>query len=245
MGVRDADRPSATGFPTTHWGRVLAVGGEGPCAREALAALCRDYWYPLYGFVRRKGHSPEDAQDLVQGLFAELLGRGALLELDPARGRFRSFLMACCSRSIARHHARERAQKRGGGLIIVPIDRGEAESRLGGEPAHDETPERLFERQWAATLLERVLANVDAEMARSNRRALYERLRPGLLGQDDAPPYREVAAELCLTEGAVKAAAHRLRSLYRKRVREEVARTVADPADIDAECDALLAILAT
>ncbi len=245
MRAPDPGRPSAAGFPTTHWSRVLAASGADPGSREALAALCRDYWYPLYGFVRLKGHSPEDAQDLVQGLFAELIGRRALRGLDPARGRFRSFLMACCSRSIAKHHARERALKRGGGLAPIAIDWAQGESRLTAEPAHDETPERLFERRWAATLLERVLQRVDAEMARSDRKALYERLRPGLLGQEDAPPYRQVAEELGLTEGAVKAAAHRLRAVYRRRVREEVARTVADPAEVDAECEALLGILAS
>ncbi len=245
MRAPDPGRPSAAGFPTTHWSRVLAASGDDPGSREALAALCRDYWYPLYGFVRLKGHSPEDAQDLVQGLFAELIGRRALRGLDPARGRFRSFLMACCSRSIAKHHARERALKRGGGLAPIAIDWAQGESRLTAEPAHDETPERLFERRWAATLLERVLQRVDAEMARSDRKALYERLRPGLLGQEDAPPYRQVAEELGLTEGAVKAAAHRLRAVYRRRVREEVARTVADPAEVDAECEALLGILAS
>ncbi len=243
MSEPDAGRPAAAAFPTTHWSRVLAAGGEDPGSREALAALCRDYWYPLYGFVRRKGHSPEDAQDLVQGLFAELLGRGALRGLDRDRGRFRSFLMACCTRSIAKYHARERALKRGGGLAAIAIDWRAGESRLAAEPAHNETPERLFERHWATTLLERVLRQVDAEMARSDRRVLYQRLRPGLLGQDDAPPYRQVADELGLTEGAVKAAAHRLRALYRKRVRDEVARTVADSAEIDAECQALLNIL--
>jgi RNA polymerase sigma-70 factor (ECF subfamily) len=232
-------------FPTTHWSRVLAAGRDDPDSRTALAALCRDYWQPLYVFVRRKGHSPEDAQDLVQGLFAELLGRRSLQGLDPDRGRFRSFLMACCARSIAKHHVRERALKRGGGRAEIAIDWREGESRLAAEPAHDETPERLYERHWATTLLERVLRRVDAEMAGSDRRALYERLRPGLLGEDDAPPYRDVAAALGLTEGAVKAAAYRLRARYRKLVREEVARTVADPADVDSECAALLAIVAS
>ena len=129
MKSTDPGRPPAAGFPTTHWGRVLAAGGDDPGSREALAALCRDYWYPLYGFVRLKGHSPEDAQDLVQGLFAELLGRGALQGLDPACGRFRSFLMACCSRSIAKHHARERALKRGGARTRSPS--------IGGRASHD------------------------------------------------------------------------------------------------------------
>ena len=136
----------------------------------ALEGLCRDYWYPLYAFVRRKGHDPETAQDLVQGLFADLLERDDLRGLEPERGRFRSFLMACCTHHLARHHERERAVKRGGGRVAIPIDALTAESRFGGEPGHDLTAERLFERRWALTLLDRVLAGLDAEMARSGKR---------------------------------------------------------------------------
>ena len=134
MNAPNAGRPSAAGFPTTHWGAVLAAAGDDTGSREALAALRRDYWYPLYGFVRRKGHSPEDAQDLVQGLFAELLGRGAFQGLDPDRGRFRSFLMACCTRHVAQQHARRRALKRGGAIATFPIDWREGESRHAAEP---------------------------------------------------------------------------------------------------------------
>jgi RNA polymerase sigma-70 factor (ECF subfamily) len=243
MRAPDASRPSAAGFPTTHWGRVLAAGRDDPASREALAALCRDYWYPLYAFVRRKGHDPETAQDLVQGLFASLLERHDLRGLGPERGRFRSFLIACCTHYLARHHQRERAARRGGGRVAIPIDALAAESRFGGEPGHDLTAERLFERRWALTLLDHVLAGLDGEMARSEKRALYERLRPALLGEGDAPAYPAIADELGLSVGAVKMAAHRLRARYRERLREEIARTVADPSEIDAEIHALLAVL--
>lgn len=238
------ERPSAAQFPTTPWGRILeARDPETPDARAALEALCRDYWYPLYGFVRRKGHDPETARDLVQDLFAELLERDDLHGLDPARGRFRSFLMACCTHRLARHHDRERALKRGGGRTLVSIDALSAESRFGGEPAHDATAERLFDRQWALTLLDRALAALDAAMARSGKRPLYEKLRPSLLGQEDAPPYQAVARDLGLSEGAVKMAAHRFRARYRESLRGEIARTVADPVDIDAEIRHLLTVL--
>jgi RNA polymerase sigma-70 factor (ECF subfamily) len=236
--------PSAARFPTTCWGRILEAGGpDAPESRAALEALCRDYWYPLYAFVRRKGHDPETAQDLVQGLFASLLERDDLRRLEPQRGRFRSFLMACCTHYLARHHERERAARRGGGRIAIPIDSPAAESRFGGEPGHDLTAERLFERGWALTLLDHVLAGLDAEMARSEKRTLYERLSPSLLGDGEAPSYRAIADELGLSVGAVKMAAHRLRARYRDRLREEIARTVADPSEVDGEIAALLEVL--
>jgi RNA polymerase sigma-70 factor (ECF subfamily) len=239
------ERPSSARFPTTHWSRVVAAGDRSaPEAREALAELCRAYWYPLYAFVRRKGHAPEDAQDLVQGLFTQLLERDDLRDLEPARGQFRSFLMACCAHYLAKQHAHSRALKRGGGRAPISIDRLEAESRFGVEPSHVVSAERLFERRWALTLLDYVLDRLDAEMGRSGKPALYERLRPALLGQDEARSYREIATELGLTEGAVKMAAHRLRARYRELLRDEIARTVADPAEIDVEIGALLAALA-
>jgi RNA polymerase sigma factor (sigma-70 family) len=244
MGLAMSDHSSAARFPTTCWARILEAGDPAaPESRAALEGLCRDYWYPLYAFVRRKGHDPETARDLVQGLFASLLERGDLCGLEPARGRFRSFLVACCSHYLARHHERERAVKRGDGRVAIPIDALGAECRFGGEPGHDLTAERLFERRWALTLLDRVLAGVDAELARSEKRALYERLRPTLTGADEAPPYQQIADELGLTLGAVKMAVHRLRARYRERLREEIARTVADPSEIDGEIRDLLAAL--
>ncbi len=234
-----------SGFPTTCWGRILlASDPAAPGARSALEQLCGDYWYPLYAFIRRKGHDPETAQDLVQGLFADLLERGELLELKQERGRFRSFLMACTVHFLAKAHARERAVKRGGGRSFVSVDAMNAETRFGGEPAHNLTAERLFNRRWALTLLDHVVAGLDAEMAAPEKNPLYDRLRPGLLGQEEMASYKAIALELGLSEGAVKMAAHRIRGRYRERLRDEIGRTVADPAEIDDEIGALLEALA-
>ena len=239
-----SEKPSAARFPTTCWGRILEAGDPAvPEARAALEGLCRDYWYPLYAFVRRKGHDPETAQDLVQGLFAHLLERDDLRGQGPERGRFRSFLMACCTHHLARHHDRERAVKRGGGRVLIPIESLAAESRFGVEPADELTPERLFDRRWALTLLDRVLAALDAEMTQSERRTLYDQLRPSLLGHEGAPSYRTIAQVLGLTEGAVKMAGQRLRARYREILRAEIARTVAEPAEIDDEIRDLLSVL--
>src|SRR4051794_21514819 len=200
-------------FPTTCWRRILeASDPTAPEARAALEGLCRDYWYPLYAFVRRKGHDPETAQDLVQGLFADLLERNDLRGLEPQRGRFRSFLMACCAHHLARHHEQARAVKRGGGRILISIDALTAESRFGGEPYHDLTAERLVERRCASPRLDPVLAGREGGMLGSNKRAFSHRLRPALLGYEAAPPYQVIADELGLTVGAVKMAAHRLRT---------------------------------
>jgi RNA polymerase sigma factor (sigma-70 family) len=233
--------PSSAGFPTTCWGQILTAGDPAaPDARSALEELCRDYWYPIYAFVRRKGYDAQTAQDMVQGLFTGLLERDDLRGLDPGRGRFRSFLMACCTHYLANSHERERAVKRGGGRTSISLGALNAEARFDGEPAHDLTAERLFERRWALTLLDHVLAGLDAEMAGSDKRPLYARLRPSLLGQDEAPSYRTVAQELGQSEGAVKMAAHRFRARYRERLRAEIARTVADPSEIDDEIRSLL-----
>ena len=156
---------SAASFPTTHWGQVLQAGDpDTPEARAALEARCRDYWFPLYAFVRRKGYDPETAQDRVQGTFAELPAREDFRRLDPELGRFRSFLIACCAHHLVRSDDRERAVKRGGSRPLIAIDTLAAESHLGAEPAHDLTPERVFERRWALTLLDRVLTVLDAEI---------------------------------------------------------------------------------
>ncbi len=241
-----ADGSFAAGFPTTCWGRILQAGGDAaPGARAALEDLCRDYWYPLYAFVRRKGHDPETARDIVQGLFTDLLERGDLGTVAPEHGRFRSFLMACCTHYLSKGHDRDRAVKRGGGRAFISLDALQAESRFGGEPAHEWTAERLFDRRWALTLLDLILAGLDAEMDKNpDTRPLYERLRPSLLGQEDIPSYKTIAAELGLTEGAVKMAAHRLRARYRERLRDEIARNVADPTEIDDEIQTLLEALA-
>jgi RNA polymerase sigma-70 factor (ECF subfamily) len=240
-----ADPTSKAPFPTTRWSRVALAGDrDDPGAVEALADLCAAYWYPLYAFVRRKGFGPDEAADLVQGTFATLLARDGLAHLDPARGRFRSYLMAACAHHIADARDRDHALRRGGGRAPLPIDRLQAEGRYGLEPAHDLTAERLFDRRWATDLLERALARLEAESALAGKGDLVARLLPTLTGGHGEAQHAAIADELGMTEGAVKMAASRLRRRYGELLRDEVARTVADPADVADELRALFAALA-
>ena len=236
MSTPPADCSRAVPFPTTCWSRVVAAGDpDAPDSRAALESLCEDYWYPLYAFVRRRGHAPESAADAVQGLFVALLSRRDLAGLDPGRGRFRSFLMAACSHFLANRLAHEQARKRGGGRAGFSIDTTSAEGRYAFEPRHDLTPERLFERRWALTLLDRALGRLGDEMAASGKADLFDHLHPTLVGGPDAMTYASVAQALGTTEGTIKNQAQALRRRYRALLREEIARTVADPAEIDDE----------
>jgi RNA polymerase sigma-70 factor (ECF subfamily) len=240
-----SDLPPDVRFPTTCWSRVACAGDPAnPEARSALEGLCRDYWYPLYAFVRRRGRDPEEASDAVQGFFTDILDRGGLTGVDPDRGRFRAFLRSACSHYLAHRREHDRAIKRGGGRTAIPIDLRDAEGRYGCEPVHELTAERLFERRWALALLERVLAQLAAEAAAVSKPELFERLRPMLEGDHPAESYREVGSALGMTEGAVKAAAHRLRARYRALLRAEVGRTVSDEADVDGELAELITALA-
>ncbi len=240
-----SDHPSNAPFPTTRWSRVLAAGDrDDPLARVALAELCRDYWYPLYAFVRRKGHPPEAAADLVQGTFLALLDRDGLAAVAPERGRFRSFLLAVCDHHLADCRDRDRAAKRGGGRVAVPFDRLAAEGRYASEPADTMTAERLFERRWVTSLLEHAFARLEAESAAAGKGVLTSRLLPTLPGGRGDVSFAAVAAELGMTEGAVRMAASRLRKRYGEILREEIARTVAEPAEIEEEVRDLFAALA-
>ena len=237
--------PQARQFPSTCWSLVLAARDPAePRARQALASLCSAYWYPLYAFIRRRGSPPELAEDLAQEFFAGFLRRGFLDGVAPDRGRFRAFLLAACKNFLANRRDHDRARKRGGGLSPVPIDCRDAEGRYAREPAHEMTPERLYDRRWALTLLDRVLGRLAAEMGRAGKGELFARLEPTLMGGRDAGTYALVAGELGLTEGAVKMAAHRLRRRYRELLRAEIGRTVADPAGVDQEIRDLFAALA-
>lgn len=240
-----SEKPSAARFPTTQWSRVLRAGDASDReGRDALEQLCRDYWYPLYAFARRRGLDREEAGDLVQGFLADLLERGDLTKADPARGRFRSFLRTACSHFLSHAREHDRALKRGGGHAPVSIDVRDAEGRYINEPAHDLTAERLYERRWATVLLGHVLGRLESEVRGSGKAALFARLRPLLEGDELVASYREIAESLQMSEGAVKVAAHRFRGRYRQILREEVARTVADPAEVDAELADLLKALA-
>ena len=223
--VAMSNSPFAARFPTTQWSRVARAGDPADAgAREALEGLCRDYWYPLYAFARRRGLGPEDACDVVQGFLADLIERGDLSAADRERGRFRGFLRAACGHYLAHRREHDRALKRGGGRRTVSIDQVDAEGRYGREPAHGLTADRLFERRWALAMLEGVLARLESEMAGAGKADLFSRLRPMLEGGDTAGSYRAIASASGMTEGAVKVTAHRLRARYRELLRAEVAR---------------------
>ena len=239
-----SDHQPAARFPTTQWSRVLSAGDPTDRAgRDALERLCRDYWYPLYAFARKKGLDREEAGDLVQGFLTDLIERRDLTKADPSRGRFRSFLRTACSHFLSHARGHDRAMKRGAGRPPVSIDLQDAEGRYINEPAHDLTPERLFERRWALVLLGHVLARLESEANRAGKSDLFDRLRPMLEGDDLVESYKEIGERLQMSEGSVKVAAHRFRGRYRQIIREEVARTVADPADVDAEIADLLKAL--
>jgi RNA polymerase sigma-70 factor (ECF subfamily) len=240
-----ADDPLAWRFPSTRWSRVVAARErDTPEARAALEALCSAYWYPVYAFIRRTGHDADSALDLTQDFFARLLERGILAAADPNRGRFRSLLLADCRRLLADRLAHDRAAKRGGGRALLSIDARDAEGRYLHEPAHGRTPDRLFERTWALTLLDGVLARLRAESEQNGRGATFEVLKVALTEDARCVPYAELARRLDTTAGAVQVAVHRLRRRYRALVREEIASTVAEPALVDDEIRDLFAALA-
>lgn len=243
---RPPDAPDRPTFETTSWTLILAAADRAtPRADAALATLCTSYWYPLYAFIRRRGHDPDRAADLTQGFFASLLERDFLRSVDPARGRFRAFLMAACKNYLANEHDRETAQKRGGVRSPVSIDLRDAEGRYLAEPAHDLTPERLFERRWALTLLDQTLDQLARESHQGGKGGLYERLKPMLTGAEGDLSHAEIGQTLGMTEAAVTKAAQRLRQRYREILRERIAGTLDDPAQLDDEIRTLFAILSS
>jgi RNA polymerase sigma-70 factor (ECF subfamily) len=236
--------PTATRFPTTCWSRIVAARGlVTPEAHAALVELCAAYWYPLYAFIRRKGHGAEEALDLTQGYFARLLERGNVAAADAGKGRFRSFLRADCTRFLADRRAHDQTAKRGGGVAPLSIDARDAEGLYQLEPPHEDSPERLFEREWALVLLEGVLAMVRREYETSGRGATFEVLK-GVLEAGSSPTSQaEMAALLGTTEAAVQVAVHRLRKRYRDALLAAIAATVADESEVDDELKALFAAL--
>jgi len=239
-----SDAPVPARFPSTRWSLVLVAGDpDAPLARESLAALCEAYWYPLYAYIRRRGHRPAQAQDLTQDFFARALEKGLLGEADPSRGRFRSFLRTVCAHFLANRHDWDQARKRGGGRTFLPIDSVDAEGRYARELANGLTPDRIFDRTWALTLLGRVLDQLGREYEEAGKAVTFEALRGVLAGDPDVSSYAAVAARLGTSEGAARVAAHRLRRRYGELLRQEIAATLSDPADIDDEIRDLFAAL--
>jgi len=232
-------------FATTHWSVVLsAQGRDAAHAAAALTRLCQAYWYPLYAYVRRRGHSAEDAQDLTQEFFARLLEKNWVGDADQQKGKFRSFLLSAMSHFLSDAWDKAQAQKRGGGVQFVPVQFDTAETRYGQEPADNATPERAFERRWALTLLDQVLKRLRTEYEQEGRAELFTALNPCLVGDRTAQPYAELAVKLGISEGTVKAAVHRLRQRYRQLLRDEIAQTVAGSGEVDEELRHLFSVLA-
>jgi RNA polymerase sigma factor (sigma-70 family) len=237
-------RSSSSRFYTTHWSLVLTAQEKAsPASAEAMELLCRTYWYPLYAYVRRQGHNSHDAQDLTQEFFSRLLEKGYLHAAASEKGRFRTFLLVALQRFLANEWDRARALKRGGGRTHVPLDAAEAESRYQTEPADSMTPERIFERRWAVTVLEQTLVRLRAEYERLQRLPEFERLKEFLTAERGTIPYGEVAAALGVSAGAARAAVHRLRKRFRELFREQIAQTVSNPDDLEDELRYVVAAL--
>jgi RNA polymerase sigma factor (sigma-70 family) len=229
---------NARAFATTHWSVVLAAGNsESSSAQEALAQLCRTYWYPLYAYIRHRGHSAHDAQDLTQEFFARLLERKSLNDLSPEGGKFRSFLLATANNFLVDEWRKNQAAKRGSGVsaLSLSLDSGDAETRFGREPIDAVTPETLFEQNWALALLEAVYSRLEREYKEAGKGELFDELKFCLTGTRDSVPYAELSRRLSKPENTVKTLVHRLRQHYRELLRDEVAKVVSNPAEIEEE----------
>ena len=233
-------------FTPTHWSVVLAAAGQADTvhARDALEKLCRNYWLPIYVFVRRQGHAAHDAQDLTQEFFARLLEKNFLASVQRDKGRFRSFLLASVKHFLANEWDKARAQKRGGGQVPISIDAEVAENSFGLEAVNTLTADRIFERRWALALLDLVLRRLRAEYTRDGKEKQFNELKSTLTEGSRTVSYAEIATRLGTSEGAVKVAVHRLRQRYRELLRGEIADTIADPGEIDDEIRNLFAALA-
>jgi len=225
---------------------LLSAQSQAPGSQEALAELCRTYWYPLYAFVRGRGSSPEDAQDLTQGFFLHLLDHKALRQVSPLKGKFRSFLVASLQNYLSNEADSARCLKRGGNLEFVPLDTKLAEDRYRLGPVDFLTAEKIFDARWAMTLLDEAMGQLREEYAARGKKSTFETLKPLLdaVNSKAAPSYEQAASALEVSVGSIKTLIHRLRKQYASLLREEVARTVCDPGEVDEEirylCEALI-----
>lgn len=238
-----SSRSAHRAFATTSWSMVLdATDSDAGTARDALTDLCRAYWFPLYSYVRRRGFDRSQSEDLTQAFFADLLEKDRLNHATPTRGSFRTFLLSSLNNFIKNHWRSESALKRGGGQTILSFDYDKADNRYVAEPADDETAERIFDRNWAHSILEQTLAAVKAQYVESGKAELFDSLSGFLTGEEKIA-YAELAEKTGMKEGALKVAVHRLRQRYGQQLRLQIAKTVLDPTQVDAELDLLFQAL--
>ena len=248
MPALEQEQSGASGhdgqFQTTHWSVVIAAGpNDSEAAQAAMARLCQTYWHPLYLYVRRLGHGPEDTQDLTQEFFARLLAKDYLKAVDRAKGKFRSFLLTAVKRFLANEWDRANRQKRGGGKEALSLDAKEFEGRQPRGLVDDRTPEKVFEQQWATVLLEQVFSHLAMELAAEGKANLFQELRGFLTGGTEGDSYPQAAQRLEMSEGTVRVNVHRLRHRYRELLRLEISHTVDSPEGIDDEIRCLFAAL--
>jgi RNA polymerase sigma factor (sigma-70 family) len=241
QGSSDRTRSGAARFQTTQWS-VIMRAGQG--AEEALVRLCRNYWTPLYAYTRRRGNGAHEAEDLTQSFFAHLLENRGLTTVAPEKGRFRSFLLASLKHFLDNESRKTRAIKRGGGQFLVSWEDLPPGAREAAEPADELSAQKQFDREWAMTLVGRVMKQLEKECEAARKGELFERLKGTLAGDAGETTYLAIATELKMTEGAVRVSAHRLRRRFGELLREQIERTVADPAEIDEEIRQLFAALA-
>ena len=230
-------------FTTTHWSVVLEAQGESPAAQEALEKLCRTYWRPIFAYLRRQGRSPEEAEDITQGFFAQLLERKSFDAVRKEKGRLRSYLLGALKYFVADDQRRAMAIKRGKGQRLIPLEELRAGERIDMEPSEPMTAEMIYERRWALTVLERVLSRLKDEYVAAGNGALFDSLKELLPDEPGSPSQAEIAARLGMTENAIRQAFYRFRQRYQSLLREEIANTVATPADIEDELRHLIAVI--
>ncbi len=240
----DPERAAPRGvFVTTQWSVVLAAAQpQETAARTALARLCEAYWHPLYAYVRKRGYHPEDAQDLTQSFFAELLEHNWVARADPSKGRFRSFLLMAMARFLANEWDRLKTQKRGGGIAVISLEAAETKYQQAVEERL--SPDQVYEKHWVLAMLDRVLDGLRKEYTQDGKEALFNALKLSLVGSRETQPYAVLAAQLDMNEGAVKVAVSRLRARYRERLREEISQTVAEPGEVEEEIQYLFRVMA-
>jgi RNA polymerase sigma factor (sigma-70 family) len=243
FGPTAAGEHAKAAFTTTHWSVVLEAQGESPAAQEALEKLCRTYWRPIFAFLRRQGIPPEEAEDITQGFFAELLERRSLSAVRKEKGRLRSFLLGGLKYFLANEERRAMAVKRGKGQRPIPLEELRAGERIETEPADPMTPDQIYERRWALTVLEQVLDRLKNEYRTAGNAALFDSFKELLPDEPGSPSQAEIATQLGMTENAIRQAFYRFRQRYQSLLREEIASTVATPGDIEDELRHLIAVI--